>query len=59
MDEMSPVVPAVISEPENPPVVVRRNRPGSKRSEWCNWPDQTFAEMESIHAAQMLIQVLF
>lgn len=35
---------------------VRRNRPGSKRSDWANWPDQTFSEMESIHAAQMLIQ---
>lgn len=38
------------------PRVVRRNRPGSKRSEWCNWPDQQFNQIESIHAQQMLIQ---
>lgn len=40
-----------------PPVdVLRRNRPGSKRADWSNWPDQEFCNMESIHAAQMLIQ---
>ena len=37
--------------------VLRRNRPGSTRADWSNWPDQEFANMESIHAAQMLIQV--
>jgi hypothetical protein len=36
--------------------ILRRNRPGSKRSDWCNWPDQEFHQMESIHAQQMLIQ---
>jgi len=43
-----------IPQPSND--VVRRNRPGSKRSDWSNWPDQEFCNMESIHAAQMLIQ---
>lgn len=38
------------------PRVVRRNRPGSKRSEWCNWPEKQFNQIESIHAQQMLIQ---
>ncbi|CAG5112204.1 Oidioi.mRNA.OKI2018_I69.chr2.g6447.t1.cds [Oikopleura dioica] len=44
--------------PDQPvePRVVRRNRPGSKRSEWCKWPDQQFNQIESIHAQQMLIQ---
>ena len=37
--------------------VLRRNRPGSTRADWSNWPDQEFGNMESIHAAQMLIQV--
>jgi|ERR1712137_616923 len=36
--------------------VLRRNRPGSTRADWSNWPDQEFSNMESIHAAQMLIQ---
>merc|ERR1711990_15207 len=36
--------------------VLRRNRPGSTRADWSNWPDQEFCNMESIHAAQMLIQ---
>ena len=39
--------------------ILRRNRPGSKRSDWCNWPDQEFHQMESIHAQQMLIQVYY
>merc|ERR1711970_353084 len=43
-----------IPQPSND--VLRRNRPGSKRSDWSNWPDQEFCNMESIHAAQMLIQ---
>jgi len=37
-------------------VIVRRNRRGSKRAQWANWSDQPFNEMESIHAAQMIIQ---
>ena len=36
--------------------IIRRNRRGSKRSEWAGWVDQAFNEMESIHAAQMIIQ---
>lgn len=36
--------------------ILRRNRPGSKREEWCNWPEQEFHQMESIHPQQMLIQ---
>jgi len=47
----------IATEEMTPPVdVLRRNRPGSKRSDWSNWPDQEFCNMESIHAAQMLIQ---
>lgn len=41
---------------ENSKSIIRRNRPGSKCSDWCNWPDQEFHQMESIHAQQMLIQ---
>ena len=50
----------VLVEPmsENVKSLLRRNRPGSKRADWCNWPDQEFHQMESIHAQQMLIQVL-
>merc|ERR1711937_99863 len=36
--------------------LLRRNRPGTKRADWCNWPDQEFNQMESIHSQQMLIQ---
>ena len=46
----------LLQEQPAAPRVVRRNRPGSKRSEWCNWPDQQFNQIESIHAQQMLIQ---
>jgi hypothetical protein len=48
----------VLVEPmsENVKSLLRRNRPGSKRADWCNWPDQEFHQMESIHAQQMLIQ---
>lgn len=48
----------ISAEDMGPPTtdILRRNRPGSKRSDWCNWPDQEFCNMESIHAAQMLIQ---
>ena len=45
--------------PPGPRGLLRRNRPGTKRADWCNWPDQEFNQMESIHSQQMLIQVYF
>ncbi|TGZ73422.1 hypothetical protein CRM22_001529 [Opisthorchis felineus] len=39
-------------------VILRRNRPGTKAEEWCNWPDEPFEEMESTLAVQQYIQQL-
>ncbi|ELU07725.1 hypothetical protein CAPTEDRAFT_155820 [Capitella teleta] len=36
--------------------IVRRNRPGTKATEWSNWPDEVFDEMDSTLAVQQLIQ---
>ncbi|KAA0188391.1 MOB family member 4 phocein [Fasciolopsis buskii] len=36
--------------------ILRRNRPGTKAEEWCNWPDESFEEMESTLAVQQYIQ---
>ena len=38
------------------PTVIRRNRPGSKAEDWCNWPPLSFDEMRSPLAVQQLIQ---
>ncbi|KAF6030644.1 hypothetical protein EB796_011051 [Bugula neritina] len=37
---------------------IRRNRPGTKSSEWCNWPPQSFEEMDSTVLVQQYIQQL-
>ncbi|XP_067934110.1 MOB-like protein phocein [Watersipora subatra] len=37
---------------------LRRNLPGTKASEWCAWPSQTFEEMDSIVVVQQYIQQL-
>ncbi|CAH8519817.1 unnamed protein product [Schistosoma bovis] len=37
-------------------VYFRRNRPGTKAEEWCNWPDEPFEDMESTLAVQQYIQ---
>ena len=34
----------------------RRNRPGTKASEFCHWPDESFEEMDSTLAVQQFIQ---
>lgn len=36
--------------------IVRRNRPGTTAKVWCQWPDETFEEMESTLAVQQYIQ---
>ncbi|PVD30822.1 hypothetical protein C0Q70_10097 [Pomacea canaliculata] len=36
--------------------IVRRNRPGTKSKDWCNWPDESFEEMDSTLAVQQFIQ---
>ncbi|XP_074659061.1 MOB-like protein phocein [Tubulanus polymorphus] len=36
--------------------VLRRNRSGTKSSDWCNWPDESFEEMDSTLAVQQFIQ---
>ncbi|KRX42977.1 MOB-like protein phocein [Trichinella murrelli] len=36
--------------------VVRRNSPGTKREDWCNWPEMNFDEMDSTLNVQMFIQ---
>uniref|UniRef100_A0A5K3F174 MOB-like protein phocein n=1 Tax=Mesocestoides corti TaxID=53468 RepID=A0A5K3F174_MESCO len=38
--------------------VIRRNRPGTKREEWCQWPDEVFDEVDSTLAVQQFIQQL-
>jgi len=37
-------------------IVVRRNRPGTKRKDWCSWEDESFDKMESTLAVQQYIQ---
>ncbi|KAH8875127.1 MOB kinase activator-like 4 [Schistosoma japonicum] len=37
-------------------VYFRRNRPGTKAEEWCNWPDEPFEDMESTLAVQQTIR---
>ncbi|KAK7109551.1 MOB-like protein phocein isoform X1 [Littorina saxatilis] len=36
--------------------IVRRNRPGTKSQDWCNWQDESFEEMDSTLAVQQFIQ---
>ncbi|PAV63243.1 hypothetical protein WR25_24334 [Diploscapter pachys] len=38
--------------------IFRRNEPGTKRSEWNNWPPQAFEEMDSTLNVQQWIQQL-
>jgi len=38
--------------------ILRRNRPGTKREDWCNWGDMNFDEMESTLNVQQYIQQL-
>lgn len=40
----------------NNSTIVRRNRPGTKASEFSRWPDETFEEMDSTLAVQQFIQ---
>ena len=49
----------IAAESSSKNVILRRNRRGSKRANWASWPNQPFSEMESIHAAQMIIQLGF
>ncbi|XP_063702952.1 MOB kinase activator-like 4 [Culicoides brevitarsis] len=37
---------------------LKRNRPGTKASEFCNWPEVPFEEMDSTLAVQQYIQQL-
>ncbi|KAK0428809.1 hypothetical protein QR680_011018 [Steinernema hermaphroditum] len=39
-----------------PPQFYRRNDPGTKREEWCKWPDMAFDEMDSTLNVQQWIQ---
>ncbi|KAH9282621.1 MOB-like protein phocein [Echinococcus granulosus] len=36
--------------------IIRRNRPGTKREEWCQWPDEVFDEVDTVLAVQQIIQ---
>ncbi|XP_037074942.1 MOB-like protein phocein [Pollicipes pollicipes] len=36
--------------------IIRRNRPGTKRSDFYGWPDELFEEMDSTLAVQQFIQ---
>ncbi|XP_005089973.1 MOB-like protein phocein [Aplysia californica] len=36
--------------------IIRRNRPGTKTKDWCNWEDESFDEMDSTLAVQQFIQ---
>jgi len=36
--------------------IIRRNRPGMKAQDMCNWPDETFEEMDTTLAVQQYIQ---
>ncbi|KHN78642.1 MOB-like protein phocein [Toxocara canis] len=37
-------------------VIYRRNEPGTKREEWCKWPEMSFDEMDSTLNVQQYIQ---
>jgi hypothetical protein len=39
-------------------VYLRRNRPGTSKNDWCNWPGEELDEMESTLAVQQFIQQL-
>ncbi|KAA3672199.1 uncharacterized protein DEA37_0005237, partial [Paragonimus westermani] len=49
-----PTAPLVVMTTAKP--ILRRNRPGTKAEEWCNWADEPFEEMESTLAVQQYIQ---
>lgn len=36
--------------------VLRRNRPGTKASAYCQWPEESFENMDSTLAVQQYIQ---
>ncbi|GBM80787.1 MOB kinase activator-like 4 [Araneus ventricosus] len=36
--------------------ILRRNRPGTKAQNFCNWPEEPFEEMDSTLAVQQFIQ---
>ena len=36
--------------------IVRRNRPGTRSSAYCHWPDEAFENMDSTLAVQQYIQ---
>ncbi|VDN97193.1 unnamed protein product [Rodentolepis nana] len=38
------------------PEVIRRNRPGTKKEEWCDWPDEVIDEVDTVLAVQQIIQ---
>jgi len=40
------------------PAVYRRNEPGTKREDWCNWPVMAFEDMDSTLNVQQYIQQL-
>uniref|UniRef100_A0A914XBM1 Uncharacterized protein n=1 Tax=Plectus sambesii TaxID=2011161 RepID=A0A914XBM1_9BILA len=40
------------------PTVYRRNEPGTRREDWCNWPMMTFEDMDSTLNVQQYIQQL-
>lgn len=48
----------MIEESAKNPSTVWRNRPGTKREDWCKWPELSFEDMDSTLNVQQYIQQL-
>ena len=46
----------MVEPSNNNPSTIRRNRPGTKASDFSRWPDEIFEEMDSTLAVQQFIQ---
>jgi hypothetical protein len=38
----------------NTKLPLRRNRPGTKATEWCHWPEETSENMDSLYHIQQV-----
>jgi len=52
----SPATDASIADPNAGPVIIRRNRPGTRAEDFSSWPEEKFEEMDSTLAVQQYIQ---
>lgn len=38
----------------NTKMPVRRNRPGTKATDWCHWPEESLESMDSLYHVQQV-----